>query len=139
MKKHAATLLILMLAGLTGLVNAQVVHPKIMADVPFEFTANGKTMPSGECTITLEGDGTKILWIKSGNQNLAAIPHATQSLKASDKTILVFHRYGDRYFLASISSQGETLGYELPVTKLEAELRAQNVTKTDVILLASLR
>ena len=139
MKKHAATLLILMLAGLTGLVNAQAIRPKIRAEVPFEFMANGKAMPSGECTITIEGDGQKILWLRSGNENLAAVPHATQSRNASEKTVLVFHRYGDRYFLASISRQGQTLGYEFPASKLEAELRAQNVTKTDVILVASLR
>ena len=139
MKKHVATLLILMLAVLTGLVNAQVVHPKIMAQIPFEFVANGKTMPAGECTITAQGDGTMILWIRSGNKNLAAVPHATQSLNASQKTTLVFHRYGDRYFLASISRQGEKLGYEFPTNKLEKELRAQNVAKSDVILLASLQ
>lgn len=44
-KKHTATLLILMLVGLTGLVHAQM-DTKIKAQVPFNFVANGKTMPA---------------------------------------------------------------------------------------------
>jgi len=138
MKKRAATLLILMLAGLTGLVNAQVIRPRITAQIPFEFVANGKTMPAGECTVTIEGDGPKILWIRSGNKNLAAIPQATQSPNTSEKTVLVFHRYGDRYFLATISLQGASRGYEFPVNRLESELQAQNVPETNITLLASL-
>jgi hypothetical protein len=139
MKKHAAALLILTLVGLTGLVNAQVVEPRISAQVPFDFMANGKNMPAGECTITVRGDGAKVLWISSGSKSLFAIPNATESLKASEKTVLVFQRYGDRYFLARISRQGEAGGYEFPMSKLETELRAQNVPESDVIVLASLR
>jgi hypothetical protein len=139
MKKHAAALLILTLVGLTGLVNAQVLQPKISAQVPFEFTANGKVMPAGECTITAGGDGSKVLWITSGSATVGAITNASQSLNPSKKTGLVFHRYGDRYFLAGISREGEARGYEFPMGKLEHELQAQNVTKSDVTLLASLR
>jgi len=137
MKKHAAALLVLMLAGLTALVNAQVISPRTTARVPFEFIVNGKTMPAGECTITVQGDGVKSLWITSGSQSLLAIPIATQSANPNERTVFQFRRYGDRYFLASISRRGETTGYELPVQKMEAELRARNVTETDVLLLAS--
>jgi len=137
MKKHAATLLILMLAGLTGLVNAQAIRPRITAQVPFGFIANGKTMPAGKCTIIVQGDGVKTLWITSGNENLIAIPLATQSVTPNERTVLAFRRYGDRYFLASISSRGEKSGYEFPVQQMETELRAKNVTETDVLLLAS--
>jgi hypothetical protein len=136
MKKHATTVFVLMLAALTALVNAQVVRQTITANVPFEFIANGKTMPAGKCTITTQGDGVKVLWIRSGNENLLAVPHDTESLKASEKTVLVFHRYGNHYFLASISREGQTRGYEFPLQKMEAELRAQNAAEKDVSLLA---
>jgi len=136
MKKHAATLLILALVALPGLVNAQSRHV-IKADVPFAFVVNGKTMPAGECTIETRGDGTPYLWISSGNQGLFAIPHRSDSLKPSDETKLVFNRYGDRYFLSEISREGESRGYQLPAGKLERELRAQNVAQSSVTLLAS--
>ena len=139
MKKHAAvTLLILALVALPGLVNAQSRHT-IKADVPFEYVANGKTMPAGECTIELRGDSQNILWISVGDQHLFAVPNSTESLKPSDQTKLVFNVYGDRYFLSEISREGESRGYELPMSKLEKELRAQNVTKTSVTLVASVQ
>ena len=56
-KKHTATLLILMVLGLTGLVHAQM-HTMIKAQVPFNFVANGETMPAGECTIAINGQRT---------------------------------------------------------------------------------
>jgi hypothetical protein len=138
MKKHAATLLIVMLGTLTGIMSAQS-KPTIKAEVPFEYVASGKVMPAGECMITAEGNAQQVLLIESGNQHLFAIPNASESSKASEKTTLVFHKYGDRYFLASIKRGGESRGYELPVGKLEAELRAQNVAEHDVTLLASLQ
>jgi len=136
MKKHAATLLILTIVALTGLVNAQT-RAMIKAEVPFEFVANGKTMPAGSCTIQAGGDGQAILSIKSGSAHLFVAPNSTESLNPSENTTLVFHKYGDRYFLASINRAGEQRGYELPVGKLEKELRAQNTVKSDVVLVAS--
>lgn len=136
MKKQAATILTLMLFALTGLVSAQA-RMVAKAQVPFDFIANGKTMPAGECTIEVRGDGPKFLLISSGKKDLYAIPHSTQSVTRSARTTLVFHRYGDRYFLSSISRKGEKAGYELPAGKLEVELRAQNIAEKDVMLLAN--
>lgn len=135
MKKHGATLLILMLAVLTGLASAQT--KVITAQVPFDYVVNGKTMLAGECSIKASGDGQTVLWIASDNARMFVLPNATESNQPSDMTKLVFHRYGDRYFLASIEREGENRGYELPASKLEAELRAQNVAEKDVVLLAS--
>ncbi len=134
-KKHAATLLILMLVGLTGLVHAQM-YTTIKAQVPFEFVANGKTMPAGECTIQFMVNGQTTLSISSGKHHAFAYPIGGESLNGSKKTALVFHRYGDRYFLARIKRAGR-MGYDLPASKLESELRAGNVAEEVFTLLAS--
>lgn len=136
MKKHAVTLFILMLVALPGLVFAQT-RTVIKAQVPFDFVANGKTMPAGQCTIEVRGDGLTALWISSGNRGVFTVPNATQSATISERSKLVFHRYGERYFLSTISRPGENRGYQLPSGKLERELRAQNVVESDVVLLAS--
>ena len=138
MKKQAATLLILMLAVLTGLVNAQT-RTVMTAQVPFDFYANGKMMPAGDCTIIIDGDGQARLWIASGNEHMVALPNSTESVSPSEDTTLLFHTYQGRYFLAGINRRGESRGYELPASKLEVELRAQNVIEKDVTLVASLR
>ncbi len=134
-KKHTATLLILMLVGLTGLVNAQM-STTIKVQVPFDFVANSKTMPAGECIITVLGSGRPMLSISSRKQHVLALPIADESPNADRDTVLVFHRYGSRYFLASIKLAGGT-GYELLVSKPENELRAQNADEESFTLLAS--
>jgi len=135
MKKQAGTLLILMLAGLAGLVNAQT-SVRIKAQVPFGFVANGKTMPAGECIISNVVAASGLLTIRSGKQSVFALPMAVESPNVSNKTALVFHRYGGRYFLAGIKYQGE-ISYQLPASRLEGELRARNVTEEVYALLAS--
>ena len=134
-KKHATTLLILTFVGLTGLVHAQM-YTAIKAQVPFNFVVNGETMPAGKCTIRMFFTGPTALSISSGKQHIFAFPIPDQSLKASNKTALVFHRYGDRYVLARIKRAGR-ISYELPASKLESELRAGNVAEEVFTLLAS--
>lgn len=137
MKKHAAALLILMLAGLTGLVNAQT-RPTVIAQVPFNYIANGKTMPAGECRVKVDYNGQPVMWIASGDQTIVALPMINESAKAAEETNLVFHKYGNRYFLASVSSRGQNRSYQLSAGSLEKELRASNVDEKDVTLVASL-
>ncbi len=138
MKKHVAELFILMLAGLTGLVNAQT-RPTVSAEVPFNYIANGKTMPAGDCKVRVEGDGGAILKITSEDQQIFALAIANDSAKAAEESKLVFHKYGTRYFLASVSRQGQNRSYSLPAGSLEKELRASNIQEKDVILVASLK
>lgn len=134
MKKHGVALLILTMVALTGLASAQRM---ITAQVPFDFVANGKTMPAGECKIEVQGNGQTALWISSGGQHTFALPQDSVLSKASGQTSLVFHRYGDRYFLAAIQREGRAEGYVIPMGKVESELRAQNVTERDMTLIAS--
>jgi len=134
-KKHAATLLILMVVGLTGLANAQM-STTIKAQVPFEFVVNGKTMPAGECIIEVDVNGRTLLSIRSAKQHAYAFPITAESPNASQETALVFHQYGDRYFLAGVKREGK-IGYQLPTSRLEGELQARNVTEQVFTLLAS--
>src|SRR5579863_6826044 len=135
-KKHAATLLVLALVGLTGLVNAQMAT-MTKAQVPFDFVANGKPMPAGECVIESVGVGRTALSISCGRQHVYSVAVvAYQARNASKESTLVFHRYGHRYFLAAIKRAG-AIGYELPPSRQEDELRAQNVSEEVLTLLAS--
>ena len=133
-RKHAATLLVLMAAALTGLANAQT-SIMVKAQVPFDFVVNGKTIPAGECLVQSLNNALTVLLISSGKQQGLVLPLDGESRKASTMTALVFHRYGDRHFLAAIKRAGK-IGYELPSTRLEEELRAQNIAEEDLTLLA---
>lgn len=137
MKNHTVATLILSLAGLTGLANAQ--SGSIIAEVPFNYIVSGKAMPAGECRVRVEGNGTPYLWIAAEKRSAFAMPILDESSQPAEANSLVFHKYGDRYFLASVKREGQTRRYELPAGSLEKELRASNVEEKDVTLVASLK
>jgi hypothetical protein len=136
MKKQAVTLLILTLLAAPGFVNAQS-GQMIKAQVPFDFIVNGKILPAGECAIEAQANGQTHLIVSSGGHTVYVLPNATESSTVSAETKLVFHRYGDRYFLSSISREGNNRGYGLPAGKAEKELRAQKAAEGDVTLVAA--
>ena len=137
MKNHKVATLILSLAGLTGLANAQ--SGSIIAEVPFNYIVSGKAMPAGECRVRVEGDGMSYLWLTAENRSAFAMPIQNDSSQPAEASSLVFHKYGDRYFLAGVKREGQTRGYELPAGSLEKELRASNAEEKDVTLVASLK
>jgi hypothetical protein len=132
--KHA-TLLLLTLVGLTCLLNAQD-SATVKARVPFDFIANGKTLPAGECTIAIEVNGRPLLSISSGNQHTFAVPVADKSPSTPKETVLVFHHHANRYFLVALRRGGGT-AYQLPASRLERELQAQDLSGQEITLLAS--
>ncbi|MBZ5655902.1 MAG: hypothetical protein LAO56_11590 [Acidobacteriia bacterium] len=136
MKKQAATLLVLTLLVVPGFVSAQS-RRVIQAQVPFEFIVNGHILPAGECSVEARGDGITYLLVSSGGHDAFVLPNATESSTVSAAAALVFHRYGDRYFLSGIRRQGDRRGFGFPMGKAEKELRAQNAAESDVTLLAS--
>jgi hypothetical protein len=111
----------------------------IKAEVPFNFTVGDKTIPAGTCLVRVEGMTGGALSIRNPDAKAAtyAIPLPTQSANPSERTVLVFHRYGDRYFLASIQRSGSSSGYKLQETRVEKELRAQNRVEHEEIRLAA--
>jgi len=137
MKRQAATLLVLTLLAVPGFLTAQS-RPVIKAQVPFDFIVNGKILPAGEWAIDAQGEGQTYLLLSSEGHKMLILPNATESLTAPAESKLVFHRYGDRYFLSTISREGNNRGYELQAGKAEKELRAQKAAE-DVTLVASVK
>ncbi len=135
-KKQTAAILTLMFVGLTALANAQMSTTTLKAQVPFAFLVNGQTMPAGECVIQVVGTGGTLLAIRSGKHHAFAYPIADESSNGSKKTALVFHRYGDRYFLSGVKREGR-MSYQLRLSRVEKELRAQNLAVQEFTLLAS--
>ena len=132
-----AALLLMMFVGLPGLLNAQS-SAAVKAQVPFAFVANGRTMPAGECTIAVLVNGGTLLSISCGEQRIYALPVADGLPNTLKKTALVFHQYGDRYFLIGIKRENGS-SYRLPISNQERELQARDVPWQVFTLLASAR
>jgi hypothetical protein len=115
----ALTLLVLALVVDVPLVSAQ---SKAKADVPFAFNAAQTQLPTGTYTVSVvEGNLIQIRNDKT-NKSVVMIAQHEESAKAQNPR-LVFHKYGDKYFLAEAWC-GSGTGLEIPAGKLEREMRA---------------
>jgi hypothetical protein len=98
-----------------------------------------KHVPAGQITVEPATSGGRTLAIRGVGAKVGLFTPAMPTLakKASGSYALVFHKYGDKAFLTSIKLAGDRTVYEIPESREEAELRAQNVAATEEILLAS--
>ena len=140
--KYAKRMLALTLIMLPVLAAAQLTATqKIVAQVPFEFMVANKHVPAGECSVQLAIAGGRTLMIRNVTAKIGLFSMANpgETKNPASTYALVFHRYGDQYFLTGVKLAAERTTYRLPESKAEAEIRAQNVPATEEILVASLR
>lgn len=121
--------------------SAQSVNVK--ANVPFDFVVDNATLPAGAYSIQSinNGSGSPTLVIRGENGKAGRLvsSNAAEKLNAAETSHLLFHRYGNTYFLAQIWMQGEHRGRELRMTRREAEIAKNLQSSEDVIVLAALR
>jgi len=131
MKKFAIAAFAL-LAGLsTASLHAQ--STEIRANIPFNFTVSGKTLPAG--TYRFYSVHGNTLVIQNVNRSAGVLSHIdTKDTAQPDLRSIVFNKYGDHYFLREVQSSVADLNGQLPVTKsekqaqqLEASIPAENV------------
>lgn len=121
-----------MFLSLTALVLALAVNAafaqsngKIKADVPFAFSVEQNSMEAGQYSITAT-DHVLLIRNDSTNKSVMLMAQTEESAKPQG-TRLVFHKYGNSYFLAEIwhaTGQAGASGIQLPASKAEQETRA---------------
>ena len=118
-------------------VSANAQSTKVKADIPFNFMVNGETLPAGEYTIQ-SGTSDTTLQISSYDRKvgLVTLANSCENLKPVENSKLVFHRYGDQYFLAQIWTENSTRGRELPKSAREVEV-ARDSSARNVVIMAS--
>ncbi|HVN18255.1 MAG TPA: hypothetical protein VMU05_05760 [Dongiaceae bacterium] len=112
---------------------------KIVTKVPFEFRVGDKVFPAGECTIEpalYDGSAVFIRNVRA-KTSVASATNLKDLAVAGDHFALVFHKYGNRYFLSGIKVAGMRRMYRLPESRGEAELRAENQPAAEEVLLAA--
>jgi hypothetical protein len=108
--------------------NAQLSIP-IRAKIPFDFNVGDKKLPAGEYTFSrLSGfSDNRTMSVSSADArtHLFQSTFETSLLTAKNKSTLIFHRYGDQYFLEQIFSGGEQEGTQVPESRSERTIRRQ--------------
>ncbi len=118
MMRNQAIRVLSMLALFLAVAAGAYAQDKVSADVPFEFAVGGKTLPAGTYTIgraSANRPGMLLLHGEDGNGNVVYAPADFDGREAGTK--LVFHRYGNHYFLRAVQTgQGR---YQLGESKQE--------------------
>ncbi|MBZ5582594.1 MAG: hypothetical protein LAQ30_10400 [Acidobacteriia bacterium] len=115
----AATVLALPICAQTG---------AAVATIPFDFAAGTATLPAGAYTVNVSA--SPFLATLVGPDRRTHILSGWTSGVRSDKPALIFHRYGNRYFLSEVrigerSRRFEMLRPELELKKLGAAPRSE--------------
>lgn len=97
------------------------------AQIPFQFRMGASVLPAGQYTLIEDAQtGYVVLANKGTNARAGLFAAASRSLTSADTCKLVFHRYGDRYFLAEVWSPNGGYLRKLPKTAAEQELANAN-------------
>lgn len=98
----------------------------IKAQVPFDFYVGDRQIPAGEHAVkTLTGDEAA-LRIGDGRRGATVLTNGARAKGDGEgRPRLVFHRYGDQYFLAAVWGTGNS-GRVLRESKRERSLRKES-------------
>jgi len=129
----------MLVAALAITVQAQGSSSRVMrARIPFAFHVGSKEFPAGEYRLTVLNTSSdqRALQIRSTDGRVSAIVNTLgMNAAATEKSKVVFHRYGDNYFFAQAQVAGEATA--LTAVKSRAErseerMIARNNSKTNV-------
>ena len=107
----------------------------VRANVPFSFIVNRITLPAGEYLVESadnQGRALRFANLNSQARDLV-ISNYCGGVAAATQTKLIFHRYGDRYFLKRIWVAGNSAGHELLTSPRETEV-AKDFSMQEVVM-----
>jgi len=136
LKNFTMLSLVLMLTAVS--VCAQSERSQV-TNIPFSFIVGQKTLPAGEYTFEPNRKDSHNVWLVQRRDGRISALFATMPVWASEtqeKANLIFHKYGDQYFLSQIWTPGSHSGRELLMPRLEREL-AKNAIERQTIVLAN--
>ena len=97
-------------------------------NIPFDFIVRGKTLRAGAYEITTINDSETGLNMRSVTSHGDHIMFETEPLleaRAPRRSEIVFHRYGDTYFLSEILTAGRVTGAEVRESRAERQLKRE--------------
>jgi hypothetical protein len=138
MKKHLFTLAAAAALLVVGSAYAGIGSDRMLvANVPFDFTVGETTLPAGQYIVQSVETSSKALVVRGSLSKASVMVLATdtEATRSAAQSLLVFHRYGQKYFLSRIVVEGSKRGHQLGRSKREVEM-ARNDTGEVFVLVA---
>ena len=131
--------IIILISAFTAGAQAQITQ-RVIANIPFAFTANNKTLPAGKYTIAVLNPSSdrKALQIRSMNGRFSAIVLTNGVIgNVSDNSKLVFERYDDRYFFSQAQMAGDATALAALRSNKEHKHLMATAKKKSVVVIAA--
>jgi len=112
----------MLLVGAVAGVQAQQANRVVKFQTPFAFQVEKDQLPAGEYTLLLEG-GWMQIQAKDGTTKakVLTMPTNKKGNATSETSEVVFHRYGTKFFLATVWATGQQTGREVLESRGEIE------------------
>ncbi len=107
--------------GLVPLASGQVAS--MLVDVPFAFHDASHSFSAGQYLVQSRGDNIVLLRSMVTDRLGFSMTQGELRGKALEQGKLVFHKYGEQYFLSDIWLADRTLGRQVLMGKVEKQLR----------------
>lgn len=140
--KYARWILVLMILAVSVCASAQMpASDRVVAQVPFTFVVANRVVPYGQFTVQRTGPMANVFAVSNPEANISFVVTATakRGIETAGEYSLIFHRYGNRYFLTALKIAGSDTVYSIAQSRYEEELLAQNMPAAEEVLLASAR
>jgi hypothetical protein len=129
--------------ALTAMASTRVAQAQeLVVNIPFDFVAGKTTLPAGEYSIKVSSPEGTLLLLDRKDAAASAFMTTNAVVKAEIQTEskLTFNRYGDRYFLSQVWTEGYSQGRQLSKSAREKEMAqiAKMETQGQVTLVAGL-
>ena len=96
----------------------------VQAKVPFDFTVGKNLLPAGTYTVKSESNG--LLVIKNHDKPLTVLTIAQpDGNKSPNGGKMIFHKYGDQYFLSEILCNSADMNFSVRPSKAEKRVQLQ--------------
>lgn len=134
MRKQSVGLFLVAVCLLVGAVPAQAQF-NFTLTTPFAFQVEDKQFPAGAYAFKQEAADTKFsIHSQKGNSDgtFGITFVSAENPLEKDRTLLTFHRYGDKYFLAAIFSRHKA--WQMEVSSAEKQLQSSGAAMSEVKL-----
>ena len=100
---------------------------RVKAQIPFEFAVGDQALPAGEYSVRAGGNSGEVLMIQNAEASISTLRLANSIEPKRNKTEarLVFHRYGQNYFLREVWEGGDRTGHRLLESKQERAIKRE--------------
>ena len=134
--RFAVTLGSLLLTAAAAFAQINTVRAEITVAIPFAFRAGDTMLPAGQYEIRSEA-GKNVLLIRCPERNASIlVPTSdTRYAQPQERGRLMFHQYGENYFLAEAWAPGTSHGRTLQESEPEREL-ARNSARPKPVTIA---